>query len=222
MKRLIIWQEIDTVLLDMDGTLLDLNFDNQFWQEFVPLRFAALHNISVPDAKKHLAPRFKAMEGRLEWYCLDYWSSELQLDIAGLKLELAELIAVHPHVVEFLEAVRSSGRRLFLVTNAHRDSLALKMEKTCLQSFFDEIICSHDYGLAKEQLGFWQVIEEKYSFEKTKTLLVDDSIPVLRSAQVYGINHLVSISKPDSKTPKREITEFIAIEDFSSLMPGLY
>ena len=215
------WTLIETVLLDMDGTLLDLNFDNHFWQEFVPQRFADLHQLSLVEAKSQLQPRFKRMEGRLEWYCLDYWSEELQLNIAGLKQELAGMIAVHPHVTEFLDAVRGSGRRLLLVTNAHRDSLSLKMEKTCLHQFFDDIVSSHDYGMAKEQQGFWQTLQSKHIFEKNSTLLVDDSLSVLHSAQVFGIAHLISISKPDSQTPVRQITAFPAVEDFRALMPGL-
>lgn len=218
---MIAWQNIDTVLLDMDGTLLDLNFDNHFWQEFVPLRFAELHNLPVAQAKQQLAPRFKAMEGRLEWYCLDYWSSELQLNIAGLKQELAGLIAVHPHVVEFLDAVRVCGKRMLLVTNAHRDSLNLKLEKTCLQAFFDEIVCSHDFGMAKEQQGFWQVLQDRHVFDKQRTLLADDSLAVLRSARDFGIAHLIFITKPDSQAPKKPVTEFAGIEDFRALMPGL-
>jgi GMP/IMP 5'-nucleotidase len=216
------WTLIETVLLDMDGTLLDLNFDNHFWQEFVPQQFADLHQLSLAEAKSQLQPRFKLMEGRLEWYCLDYWSEELKLNMVGLKQELAGLIAVHPHVTEFLDALRGSGRRLLLVTNAHRDSLSLKMEKTCLHQFFDDIISSHDYGLAKEQQGFWQTLQDKHVFEKHSTLLVDDSLSVLHSAQVFGIAHLVSISKPDSQAPVRQITGFPAVEDFRALMPGLY
>ena len=215
------WQEIDTVLLDMDGTLLDLNFDNHFWQEFVPLRFAELHSLELVEAKRQLAPRFKAMEGKLEWYCLDYWSSELNLNIAGLKQELAGLIAVHPHVTDFLDAVRTRGKHLLLVTNAHRDSLSLKMEKTCLHQFFDEIISSHDFGFAKEQQDFWQILQDRHLFEKSRTLLVDDSLAVLRSAEAFGIAHLVSISKPDSQRPIRQVEDFPAVEDFRALMPGL-
>lgn len=215
------WKQIDTVMLDMDGTLLDLNFDNHFWREFVPLRYAEANGLSLADAKRQLVPRFKAMEGRLEWYCLDYWSDALQLDIIGLKQELAGLINVLPHVMEFLETIRQSNRQLLLVTNAHRSSLGLKMEKTRLHVFFDHIICSHDFGLAKEQPGFWQILEQNHIFDKRHTLLVDDSLAVLNAASQFGIGTLISISRPDSQADKRQITKFPSIEDFRELMPVL-
>jgi len=214
------WQEIDTVLLDMDGTLLDLNFDNQFWKEFVPLKYAQLHSMDLSLAKQHLEPRFKSMEGQLEWYCLDYWSEALQLDIVGLKRELSELIAVLPHVIDFLEKLQQSSKQVILVTNAHRDGLALKMEKTSLQSFFDDIVSSHDFGLPKEHAGFWPLLQQCQTFNKENTLMVDDNLAVLSSAQSFGIGHLISVSKPDSQQPKRQITAFRAIEDFRELMVG--
>ena len=215
------WEKINTVLLDMDGTLLDLNFDNHFWLEFVPLRFAENNKLTLEQAKQQLIPQFKQMEGKLEWYCLDYWSDVLKLDIAGLKAEISGLITILPHVVEFLEAAHQSSRQLLLVTNAHRDSLDLKMDKTCLQPFFDQIICSHDYGSAKEQQEFWSRLDQQHSFDNQKTLLVDDSLAVLKSARLYGISHLISISKPDSQRAKKEINEFPSIEDFRELMPVL-
>jgi putative hydrolase of the HAD superfamily len=215
------WKKIDTVLLDMDGTLLDLNFDNHFWKEFVPLRFAEKHGISIALAKQQLEPRFKTMEGKLEWYCLDYWSDVLQLNIAGLKAEIGGLIAVLPHVTEFLEKIHQSPKKVLLATNAHRDSLALKMEKTCLQPFFDGIVTSHDLGMPKEHTDFWLFLQHRQPFEKSTTLLIDDSLAVLNSARQFGIEHLISLSRPDTKLPKKEITDYPAVEDFRGLMIGL-
>ncbi|MEF3073452.1 GMP/IMP nucleotidase [Methylobacter sp. Wu1] len=215
------WNKIDTVLLDMDGTLLDLNFDNHFWQEFVPLKFAEKQGIAIAEAKQLLAPRFKSMEGKLEWYCLDYWSETLELNIAGLKAEIAELIAVLPHVVEFLEKVHQSRHKVLLVTNAHQDSLGLKMEKTCLHRFFDDIISSHTLGFPKEHAEFWHRLQRQQPFEKHNTLLIDDSLAVLNAARQFGIEHLISVSRPDTQLPKKEITDFPAIEDFRELMAGL-
>lgn len=215
------WKEIDTVLLDMDGTLLDLRFDNHFWKEFVPLKFAEKQGWSVEVAKAHLVPRFKSIEGTLDWYCLDYWSENLQLDIVALKAELADLIAVLPHANEFLEKIQRSSQRVLLVTNAHRDSLDLKMEKTGLQPFFDALVSSHDFGVPKEHSAFWQCLHNQHPFEKEATLLIDDNLAVLHSARQYGIAHLVSVSCPDSGMPKKEIVDYPAIEDFRALMPGL-
>ncbi|NOT85388.1 MAG: GMP/IMP nucleotidase [Methylococcaceae bacterium] len=215
------WEKIDTVLLDMDGTLLDLNFDNHFWQEFVPLTYAKQRGHSLTEAKTLLAPQFKKMEGQLEWYCLDYWSEALQLDIVGLKMEIAGLIAVLPHVVDFLEAIHQSSRTVLLVTNAHRNSLGLKMDKTCLNRFFDALISSHDYGYAKEHPAFWPLLQQQHPFDKQRTLLIDDSLAVLTAARQFGLEQLISISKPDSKRPKRVIEDFSAIEDFRELMKGL-
>ncbi len=215
------WNTIDTILLDMDGTLLDLNFDNHFWLQFVPERYAKQNNLSIKQAKQQLQPQFKQMEGTLEWYCLDYWSDELKLDIAGLKTEIAGLISVLPHVVEFLETIHQSSRQVILVTNAHRVGLDLKMQRTCLERFFDQIISSHDYGFSKETQGFWLQLDKQHTFEKQRTLLIDDSLAVLKSAKLYGIKHLLSISRPDSQQTKRIITEFPAIEDFRELMPYL-
>ena len=215
------WKKIDTVLLDMDGTLLDLRFDNHFWKEFIPLKFAEKHGLAVEAAKDHLVPRFKSKEGTLQWYCLDYWTETLQLDIAALKLELADLIAVLPHVAEFLEKLKQTRHHVLLVTNAHRGSLSLKMEKTGLAEYFDAIVSSHDFGVPKENPDFWKYLSQSHPFDKKKTILIDDSLPVLNSARAYGIAELMAIAKPDSALPKKEIDGFRAIEDFQALMAGL-
>ena len=204
----------------MDGTLLDLNFDNHFWQEHVPLRYAQLHNIEIEAAREVLYPKFRSAEGTLDWYCVDYWSSELGLDIPKLKIEVNHLIAIHPHVVDFLEAVKNSGRRLLLATNAHVKSLDIKMEQTQLAGHFDKLVVSHDLGYPKESHDFWEKLKSVEPYEETSTLLVDDSLPVLRAAKDYGIKHLLAIRKPDSQQVEKDVGEFEAIYHFSDIMPA--
>jgi len=213
------WQKIDTVFLDMDGTLLDLHFDNFFWREHVPARYAEVNSISVDEAKTTLYPIFQEVEGTMDWYCIDYWTERLDLDIALLKVEVDHLIAVHPHVIPFLDALREHNKKVVLVTNAHMKSLELKMQRTQLANHFDALVCSHDYRVPKEDTGFWELLHNTMPFSRSGTLLVDDSLPVLRAAHSYGIKNLLAINKPDSKGPKREISEFNAIADFSAIMP---
>lgn len=213
------WNRIKTVLLDMDGTLLDLHFDNHFWQEHVPLRYSEKHGIDLETAKQKIFPRFKQAEGTMDWYCLDYWSQELDLDVAELKAEVDHLIRIHPYVVQFLDAVRASGRLLVLVTNAHIKSLSLKMDKTQLHGHFDQLICAHDYGMPKEDQRFWDELKKHVPFEPDSTLLVDDSLPVLRSARRYGIGSLLAVHQPDTQSPAKDLEEFQGIRSFKDIMP---
>ena len=205
------WQEINSVFLDMDGTLLDLYFDNHFWREHVPLRYAEHHNISIEAARAELVPRFREKEGTLDWYCVEYWSRELKLDIIALKHEINYLIAVHDHVADFLERLRALGKRVVLLTNAHTRVLDLKMEITGIDHAFDTLICSHELGYPKEDLRFWHAQTGRESFDRDSTLFIDDSLPVLRAAHEYGISNLLAISKPDSRSPVRNIEEISAI-----------
>ena len=213
------WQNIRSVFLDMDGTLLDLHFDNHFWREHVPLRYAEGRGLSLEAAKAELFPRFKDAEGTMEWYCVDHWSRELGLDIALLKQEVDHLIAVHPHVVDFLEALKRAGKRRVLVTNAHQKALSLKMQRTRLAGHFEAVICAHDLGLPKEDPAFWDRLQGVEPFDPAATLFVDDSLSVLRSARGYGLRWLLAVLQPDTRAPLREVDEFPAIRDFSQIMP---
>ena len=215
------WNTINTVLLDMDGTLLDLNFDNYFWQEHVPIRYAQKHEMAVVDAKSELFPKFRAVEGTMNWYCVDYWSRILGLDIALLKAEIDHLIAIHPHVLDFLDRLREIKIRRVLVTNAHQKSLMLKMERTQIHNHLDQIICAHDFGMPKEDPQFWKKLEQQVDFDKKTSVLVDDSLPVLRSARSYGIQHLLAVRMPDTQNPEKDVEEFEAIYDFSDIMPDI-
>ena len=212
------WQNIETVFLDMDGTLLDLHFDNHFWLEHMPKKYAEKHNISVKEASDALREKTKTIEGSLDWYCLDYWEKTLDMDIVGLKHEVSDRIAIRETVVEFLEYLHSMKKRVVLLTNAHHKTVALKFGYVDIENYFDKIITSHDVGLAKEQTGFWEVLQKTEDFDKEKSLFIDDHLGVLRTAEEFGVGNLLAIHLPDSQQAVKDTEHFVAIESYKQLI----
>ncbi|MFV9654865.1 GMP/IMP nucleotidase [Pseudomonas sp. NY15366] len=215
------WHQIDTVLLDMDGTLLDLHFDNHFWLKHLPQRYAEHHGISLALAEAELLPLFRQHAGTLNWYCTDFWSRELKLSIRDLKREVADLIALRADAELFLRALREAGKRVVLITNAHRDSLSLKMERVELAPWFERLISSHDYGFPKENQQFWFALRQDVDFDPARSLFIDDSLPILRSAGQFGVAHLLAVRQPDSQAGPKDTEEFDAVEDYQELLQGL-
>jgi putative hydrolase of the HAD superfamily len=216
---LIDWRHIDTVLLDMDGTLLDRHFDDHFWLEHVPRTFARTHQLPLEETKRSLYALFRSQERTLNWTDLDYWSERLGLDIPLLKQEVDHLIAIHPFVVEFLLFLRQHGKSVWLVTNAHSKTLTLKMSKTRLGPYFDGIVSAHDIGLPKEDVRFWPALQRLVTYDPERTMLGEDSETNLATAREYGIRFLVFVSRASSTLPALPSAEHLSIQYFKQLIP---
>lgn len=212
------WDQIDTVLLDLDGTLLDLAFDNHFWRTLVPSVWGAQRGLDLPRAQAELQPRFAAQEGTLQWYCVEYWTRELGVDIAALKQAHAHQIRWLPGAEQFLRSVRARGKRLVLLTNAHPLTLAVKDGRTGVLAQFDVSISSHHVGVPKEDARFWLALKELEHFEPLRSLFVDDSVPVLRAARRAGIAQVIAVRQPDSGQAPRQHEEFAAVDSVAELL----
>ena len=212
------WQGIDTVLLDMDGTLLDLAFDNHFWSRHVPRVYARARAITLAQAQAQLRPRFRAHEGTLPWHCIEHWSRELELDIAALKRSSAHRIRWLPGARAFLQRVRARGKRLVLVTNAHPTALAIKDARTQVLSYFHASFSSHRFGAPKEDARFWRTLARVEPFDAGRSLFVDDSPAVLRAARAAGIGLVYAVRRPDSRAPPRVQDEFPSVEGVAELL----
>ncbi len=213
------WNAIDTVLLDMDGTILDRRFDDHFWLEHVPRRYATKTGLPLEECRQALYRLFRSQENTLNWTDLDYWSERLGMDIPLLKEEVDHMIAVHPFVIDFLLFLRHRGKQVHLVTNAHSKTLALKMKKTRVGPYFDTIISAHELGLPKEDAAFWEKLQERITFDPDRTMLGEDSETNLGTAAAYGIRHLIFVSGSSSALPPTPSATYTSIRTFAELIP---
>lgn len=211
-------QNSETLMLDMDGTLLDLAFDNYVWRDLVPRRYAAANGMSFEAARDHLFEQYQSVQGDLEWYCLDHWCERLQIDVMQLHHDVNHRIGYLPGALDFLRTVKEQELRVLLVTNSHPDTLALKDAVTGLSDYFDGVISSHNYGHAKESQSFWHALKEDVDFDVETTLFVDDSQPVLQSAADYGVKMLVTVTRPDTGRPVKEGSEFRGVESVADML----
>lgn len=218
--RMPAWDALNTVCLDMDGTVLDLRFDNLFWLDALPRRWGEKHGVPADEAIRQLRARFDARRGTLEWYCIDHWSEELDFDIAALKAEMHAHIRYLPGATEFLEALRGRGKRLLLTTNAHPISLDVKQRATGLARHFDALVSSHEFGVPKEQPEFWARLAQGHGVDPGQTLFVDDSAAVLHAARAAGVREIYQVLLPDSTQPPRAaLPGFAAVRGLADLLP---
>jgi len=219
------WSTIDTVLLDMDGTLLDLHFDAHFWKTHLPKRYRELSGLSADEVAHRLETRFEQLQGQLSWYCLDDWARALDfgrygIDMVELKREVADRIRYREGAREFLQRLGTRGIRRILVTNAHPGSVGLKFEHTDLKRQLDAVFDAHNIGAPKESPRFWTRLAEQLHFDPQRSLLIDDNLVALAAAERFGIAHLRAVSQPDSSLAQVETGRFTAVHDWKTYLPS--
>ena len=217
---LIDWREIDTLFLDIDGTLLDRHFDDVLWEQLLPLRYSEINGFDADSARKALLAHIRELAHTLEYYQIDYWTEYTGVDLLALHHEVSHLVEFRPGARAFLDWIRRKGIRSLLVTNAHRDCLAVKDSYCDLSDEISTVVSCHDYGHPKETQAFWERLNKEHPFDNARTLFIDDDEAVLEAARKYGIKHLLTIRQPDSKRPARRGLRFPSINNLMELVPA--
>lgn len=221
MSGTIAWQEVDTLLLDMDGTLLDLAFDNHFWKKLVPETLSLQRGLPLQEAHQLISREYHAVQHTLNWYCLDYWSERLGLDIRAMTTEQGPKAALREDTVPFLKAAKASGKRRILLTNAHPHNLAVKLEHTGLNQHLDLLLSTHTFGYPKEDQRLWQAVAEHTGFNAARTVFIDDSEAILDAAAEFGIRYCFGVLNPDSGEAEKTFERHPGLSDYRSLIPSL-
>ena len=187
-------------LIDLDGVILNLDYDNFFWQKHIPKVYAELHKISFKDACLVTKQIFNYKRKTKDWYDIDYWSNMLNVDIKKEKEDNIEKIDIMKGAVEFLESLVKKNKNLFLITNAHEKTLKIKLKKYNIKKYFKDIICSHQLSYIKEEIQFWYILKNKLNISFKNSVLIEDTLDNLIAAHSAGLENLIYISKEESKS----------------------
>lgn len=214
------WDQIDDVLLDMDGTLLDRHFDNFFFEEELPRRYATLHGLSCEEARHRLMAMYQSVEGELAWTDLNYWTKQVGIDVVAMHKELDHMIGFLSGAEEFLRSLRKLGKRVTIVTNAHEAGVSVKVAKTGLDRYVDRIVDAFEVGYLKMRPEYWPNCQRLLSFDPARSLFMDDDEGCLMAAKGFGVAYLVHSAKSSSKLPPAPLPQFFSITGFSALLNG--
>ena len=213
------WNAIDTVFFDMDGTLIDLHFDHVFWKDYLPRCYAEHHKLPLEEVRQTLQDYNHSLIGTLNWYCLDHWDQFLGMNTIAIKEKLVHLIRFRPHVKEVLISLQQLPVQMAILTNAHARSFTLKNRQLSLTNYIDYVVSSHEFGYPKEMQEFWYALQKTHPFNPERCLFIDDNPDVLKSAEKYGIGHVMAISQPDTTLPSKNIQGFPILNNFKELLP---
>lgn len=212
------FDKIKTVLLDMDGTILDKYYDDYFWQIYTPQKYAEKESISFEEAQKTLFSMYKAEEGTLNWTDIDFWSKKTGLEIFKLKKEISHLINPHPDAEDFLKFLNSNDKKVYLLTNAHNKVTELKLRKTGFDKYFHGIFTSFDIGCPKEKIEFWEKFKELILFEPESSIYIDDNEEVLHAAKASGIRFPILRAISNSRVMPKKSENFLTIMSFQEIL----
>lgn len=212
------WGQVDDVLLDMDGTLLDRHFDNFFFEEELPRRYAKKHGLELTESREKLFALYRKVEGELKWTDLHYWTKTLGIDLVAMTKEFDHMIGFLPHAEKFLRHLRAKGKRVHLVTNAHTAGVAIKVEKTGLDHYVHRIVDAFEVGYLKMRAEYWPVCQRLIGFEPKRTLYLDDDESCLNAAQQYGIGYIFHSAKSSSQLSPQRSERFQSIESLESFL----
>lgn len=204
------------MLVDMDGVILDNTYDNNFWQNQIPGVISKNKNISFEDAKRLAVQIFNYKKNTKDWYDVDYWSNMLNVDIEAEKRSSISFdrIQLYEGVTKTLNKLKDNFR-LILITNAHRKTLNIKLEKYDLSPYFENMICAHELHYVKENIQLWYMLKSRFKLDYTKTLLIEDTINNIKVGLSAGISQAVYLGDEIYEDSKK-ILKLSSINDIFS------
>lgn len=177
-------------LLDNDGVLSNAIHYDDFWYRLVPRELAKRRKVSFKEASKFCINMYDKTEGTLNWADVTFWNKLFGFDIRPYLKSPKPF----PDALKFL---KKHGKRSIVVTAAHPDFFSVTIKY--IKKYVKKVYSTFDFGLTKEDVGFFKALMLKEKLSPENCIFVDDMLKNVLAARKAGITAYVIDRKSKKK-----------------------
>ena len=166
---------IKVISFDVDGTLVDAEYNDLIWLEEIPRLYAENKGIDFKTAYDFILAEYeKVGENDLRWYDMNYW-----LELFGINRTYAEImqkytdrIKIYPEVEKTLEILQSK-LRMVVISLMPREFLDVKLKK--LNGYFSRTFSTTSDFKSQKTTGVYMEICRLLCISENELLHIGDS-----------------------------------------------
>ena len=175
------------ILSDLDGVILNIDYDIKFWESWLPEYIANQSSLTEEEAKAEILSKIDLQRGTLNFYDLNYWDDLLDLDCMEIIKEKEEKCSYLEGSYEALQRLSTLENPKYILTNGDPRIQEYKAESNDFLKFFDSIFYSMLVGYPKESREFWALASLIPALTAAVTTLKSSSINIASSKSRFKL-----------------------------------
>ena len=204
------------ILSDLDGVILNLDYDIKFWGSWLPAHVASKSNQSLDEIRLKIQTEIDIQRGTLNFYDLNYWDDLLNIDCMQIIKEKEEKCSYLDGAYEALQRLSVLKSPKHILTNGDPRIQEYKAETQDFLEFFDSIFYSMHIGYPKESQEFWALARHNLNLDFEDAMFIDDDFKVVTTAAKAGIKQVVWITPGKNRILQNGVETFASLADLAA------
>ena len=204
------------ILSDLDGVILNLDYDIKFWESWLPEHVANQSNQNLEEIKIKIQAEIDTQRGTLNFYDLNYWDDLLNVDCMEIIREQEEKCSFLEGSYEALQRLSTLKNPKYILTNGDPRIQEYKAETQNFLEFFNSIFYSMHVGYPKESKEFWTLARHNLNLDFEDTIFIDDDLKVVTAAAKAGIKQVAWITPGKNRILQNRVETFASLADLVS------
>jgi len=204
------------ILLDLDGVILNLEYDIKFWESWLPDHVANQSNRNLEEIKAEIQAEIDIQRGTLNFYDLNYWDDLLNVDCMKIIKEQEEKCSYLEGSYEALQRLSTLKNPMYILTNGDPRAQEYKAETQNFLEFFDSIFYSMHAGYSKEEKEFWALARHNLNLDFEDAIFIDDDFKVITAAAKAGIKQVIWITPGKNRVLQNGVETFPSLAELTT------